>query len=63
VPGLQQFINANPLLVVVAAFIIGMIAFLAVRIVLASAGCLVRVVVTVAIVIAILLLLRFMLVR
>ena len=62
-PGLQQFVNANPVLVVVAAFIVGAIVFLAVRILLASAGCLVRMVVGVVAIIVILLLLRFMLMR
>ncbi len=62
-PGLQPFINANPVLAVVAAFSIGIIAVLAVRILLANAGCLVRVAVALAIVIVILLLLRMMLVR
>jgi hypothetical protein len=63
VPGLQQFINANPVLVVIAAFIVGVIAFLAARILLANSGCLARLAVAVVIIIAILLLLRFMLVR
>jgi hypothetical protein len=63
VPGLQQFINANPVPVVVAAFIIGAVAFLAARILLANSGCLARLVVAVVIIIAIVVLLRFMLVR
>jgi hypothetical protein len=63
VPGLQQFINANPVLVVVAAFIIGAVAFLAARILLANSGCLARLAVAVVIIIAIVVLLRFMLVR
>ena len=62
-PGLQTFFNANPVLAVVAAFSIGIIAVLAVRILLASAGCLVRAVVALAIVIVIGLLLRMLLVR
>jgi hypothetical protein len=62
-PGLQAFINANPVLAVAAAFSIGIIAFLAVRILLASAGCLVRVAVALAIVIVIALLLRTLLAR
>jgi len=63
VPALQQLINANPVLVVVAVFIIGVIAFLAARILLASFGCLARLAIAVVIIVAILLLLRFMLVR
>ena len=62
-PGLQQFIDANPVLVVVVAFSIGAIVVLAVRILLASAGCLVRLVVAVVAIIVILLLLRLMLMR
>ncbi|GEM_PF-2816020 len=63
VPGLQQFIDANPVLAVVATFIIGVIAFLAARILLASSGCLARLAVAVVVIIAIGVLLRFMLVR
>jgi hypothetical protein len=63
VPALQQFINANPVLAVAAVFIGGIVAFLAVRILLENSGCLVRVAVAVVIVIAIFLLLRFMLAR
>jgi hypothetical protein len=62
-PGLQPFINANPMLAVVAAFGIGAIAVLAVRILLANFSCLARVAVAIVIVVAILLLLRFMLAR
>ena len=62
-PGLQQFVNANPVLVVVATFIIGAIAFLAARILLVNSGCLARLAVAVAIIVAIVVLLRFMLVR
>jgi hypothetical protein len=63
VPGLQQFINANPVLVVIVVFVIGVIAVLATRILLANSGCLARLALAIAIIIAILLLLRFMLVR
>lgn len=62
-PGLQSFINANPVLAVVVTFGIGIIAFLAVRILLANFSCLARVAVAIVIVVAILLLLRFMLAR
>ncbi len=62
-PALQQFINANPALAVVATFISGVIAFLAARILLANSGCLARLAVAVVIIIAIVVLLRFMLVR
>jgi len=62
-PGLQTFFNANPVLAVVAAFSIGIIVILAIRILLASAGCLVRVAVAAIIVVAILFLLRMLLAR
>jgi hypothetical protein len=62
-PSLQAIFASNPALVVVAAFGIGIIAVLAARILLASAGCLVRVAVALAFVIAIGLLLRMLLVR
>jgi len=62
-PGLQTFFNANPVLAVLAAFGIGIIAVLAIRILLASAGCLVRVAVAAIIVVAILFLLRMLLAR
>ena len=62
-PALQQFISANPGLAVAAAFIVGAIVVLAGRILLASAGCLVRVAVVAVIVVAIVLLLRMPLVR
>ncbi len=61
--GLQQFINANPVLAVVAIFIIGVIMFLATRIVLANSGCLARLAVAVVTIIAIVFLLRVMLVH
>lgn len=58
---LQQFANAYPVLVVVAAFIIGAIAFLAVRIVLANVSCLLQLGCAIMIIIAILLLLWLLL--
>jgi hypothetical protein len=60
---LQQFANANPGLAVVAAFSIGVLFVLAVRILLSSAGCLIRLAVTVGLIIGILLLLRFVSLR
>jgi len=63
VVALQQFINTNPVLAVAVVFIGGVVAFLAVRILLENSGCLVRVAVAAIIVIAILLLLQFMLAR
>jgi hypothetical protein len=62
-PGLQSFIDANPVLAVVAALGIGIIVVLAARILLANFSCLARVAVAILIVVAILLLLRFMLAR
>ena len=62
-PALQQFINANPVLAVVATFISGVIAFLAARILLANSGCLARLAVVVVTIIAIVVLLWIMLRR
>ena len=60
---LQQFFDAYPLLVIAGAFIIGIVAYLAVRIVLSSASCLVHLGCAVLVVIAILLLLAVLLSR
>jgi hypothetical protein len=60
---LPQFFDAYPLLVVVGAFIIGVVAYLAVRIVLSSASCLVHLGCAALVVIAILLLLAVLLSR
>ena len=60
---LQQFFDTYPLLVIVGAFIIGIVAYLAVRIVLSSASCLVHLGCTVLIIIAILILLAVLLSR
>ena len=60
---LQQFFDAYPLLVIVGAFIVGLVAYLAVRIVLSSASCLVHLGCTVLIVAAILVLLAVLLSR
>jgi hypothetical protein len=54
---IQQFLNANPVLVIVALIAVGIIAVLAARILLASAGCLVRwgcVIVVIAVVVLLL---------
>ncbi len=60
---LQSFINANPVLAVVLIFGLGALVFLVVRIVLSSAGCLLRLIATIAIVVAIGLLLHMLSVR
>ena len=59
----QQFLNANPALVIVALFVVGIIAVLAARILLASASCLVRLGCAIAVIVAIILLLRLLFVR
>ena len=56
----QQFLNANPVLVIVALFVVGIILVLAARILLQTAGCLVHVGCAVVILVAIFLLLRFL---
>ena len=60
---LQQFFDAYTLLVIAGAFIIGIVAYLAVRIVLSSASCLVHLGCAVLVVIVILLLLAVLLSR
>ena len=57
----QQFLNANPALVIIALFVTAVIAFLAARILLQSAGCLVHVGCAIIIIAAIILLLRLLL--
>ena len=59
--GVQQFLNANPVLLILALFVIGIIAVLAARILLANAGCLVHVGCAIVVIVAIFLLARFLL--
>jgi uncharacterized membrane protein len=59
----QQFLNANPALVIIALFVVGIIAVLAVRILLANASCLVHLGCAIVVIVAIILLLRLLLVR
>ena len=59
----QQLLNANPVLVIVALFVIGIIAVLAARILLENAGCLVHLGCVIVVLAAIILLLRLLLVR
>jgi hypothetical protein len=56
----QQFLNANPVLVIIGLFIIGIIVILAVRILLSSAGCLLRLGCAVVLIVGIFLLARFL---
>ena len=57
----QQILNANPVLVIVALFVVGIILVLAARILLENAGCLAHVGCAIIIVIIIFFLLRFLL--
>jgi len=57
----QQILNANPVLVIVALFVVGIILVLAARILLENAGCLAHVGCAVIIVVIIFFLLRFLL--
>ena len=57
----QQFFDANPLLVIVASVVVGIILVLAARIVLHTAGCLVHVGCAVVILVVVFLLLRMLL--
>jgi hypothetical protein len=59
----QQILNANPVLVIVALFVVGIIAVLAARILLENAGCLAHVGCAVVVIVVILLLLRFLFVH
>lgn len=55
---LQQVMEANPVLTIIVAFLVGMVAFLIVRFVFKSLGCIIHIVITVAIMVGIYLLLR-----
>ena len=57
----QQFINANPVLVIIALFVVGIILVLAARILLENAGCLMQIGCAVVIIVVIFLLARFLL--
>ena len=59
----QQLLNANPVLVIVALFVIGIVAVLATRILLENAGCLAHLGCTVLIIIVILVLLALIIAR
>ena len=60
---MQQFLNTNPVLVIAALIAIGIIFVLAARILLASASCLIRLGCIIVVIVGIALLLRFLLVR
>jgi hypothetical protein len=57
----QQFLNANPVLVIVALFVVGIILVLAGRILLENAGCLAHLGCAIVVIVAILVLLRLLL--
>ena len=59
----QQFLNANPVVVVVALFIVGIVIVLAARIVLENAGCLMHLGCAIVVILAIIVLLRLILVQ
>jgi hypothetical protein len=56
----QQFLNANPVLVIIALFVVGIVLVLAARILLENAGCLLQLGCAVVIIVIIFLLLRFL---
>ncbi len=60
---MQQFLNANPVLVIVGLFLISAIAVLAMRILLANARCLIQMGCSIIVIAAILLLLRLLFVH
>ena len=57
----QQFMNANPVLVIAVLFVVGIILVLAARILLENAGCLLQLGCAVVIIVILFLLLRFLL--
>ena len=56
----QQFLSANPVLVIVGLFVVGIIAVLAARILLENAGCLLHLGFALVVIVVIILLLRFL---
>ena len=56
----QQFLNANPVLVIVALFVVGIVLVLAARILLESAGCLLQLGCAIVVIVGIILLARFL---
>jgi hypothetical protein len=58
--GVQQFLNANPALVIIALFVIGVIVVLAARILLENAGCLLQLGCAIVVLVVIVLLLRLL---
>jgi len=59
----QQLLNANPALVIVALFVVGIIAVLAARILLENAGCLLHLGIALVVIVVIILLLRFLVIH
>jgi hypothetical protein len=59
----QQFLNANPVLVIVALFVVGIVFVLAARILLANASCLLQLGCAIVVLVAIALLLRLLLIH
>ncbi len=58
--GIQEFADANPVLVIIALFVVGIILMLAANILLRSAGCLLRLGCAVGVLVIIFLLVRFL---
>jgi hypothetical protein len=56
----QQFLNANPVLVIIALFVVGIILVLAVRILLQSASCLLQLGCAIVLIVGVFLLARFL---
>ncbi|NTU63040.1 MAG: hypothetical protein HGB05_06455 [Chloroflexi bacterium] len=56
----QQFLNANPVLVIVALFVVGIVLVLAARILLESASCLLQLGCAIVVIVGIILLARFL---
>ena len=60
---LQQFLNANPVLVIVALIVVGIILGLSARILLASAHCLIRLGCAIVVIVVVVVLLRLLFVH
>ncbi len=59
--GVQQFINTNPVLAIIALFVVSIILVVAVRILLQNAGCLLQLGCAIVVIVGIFLLARLLL--
>ena len=59
----QQFLNANPVLVIIVLFVVGIVLVLAARILLENAGCLLHLGCALVVIVGVILLLRFLVIH